>query len=144
MMRKTIRCIMAFALALHGFGLPASISAEPPKTLSCIKLETLIEANEQDFTAFRKRNRSDEEGTNAGEAIQLGVVFLIFGVVGLSMSGWDAGTLEEFNRLQEKNRQLRDQAFRENCKVPPSIAPWKTVYEIFNPPYEPDQLEDNP
>ena len=144
MIRKTIYCIIAFALALHGFGLPASFSAEPTKTLSCIKLETLIEANEKDFAAFRKRNRIDEEGVNAGEAIQLGVAFLIFGVVGLSMSGWDAGTLEEFNRLQEKNRQLRDQAFRENCKVPPSTAPWKAVHEMFNPPYEPDQLEDNP
>ena len=61
-MRETIHYIMAFALVLHGFGLPQSTSAEPPKTLSCIKLETLIEANEHDFAAFREKNKIDIDG----------------------------------------------------------------------------------
>lgn len=131
---------MAFALTFHGFCLPASISAETPKTLSCIKLETLIEANEQDFATFQKRNRIDED-TNAGEAIATMAVFLFTGLI---VSSWEPGAPEEFNRLQDKNEELRKQALRENCNVPTSMAPWKTVHEMFNPPYEPDPPEDNP
>ena len=141
MMRKTIRCIMAFALALHGFGLPASISAEPPKTLSCIKLETLIEANEQDFAAFRKRNRIDidQNGITANEVADLttmAAVMLFLGAVGsgfVVMGSKNPAMREEFNRLQDKNRELRKQAAQENCRIPPSTAPWKTVNEILFP-----------
>ena len=137
MTRKTPRCIVAFALALYGFGVTGNLSAETPKTLSCIKLETLIEANEEDFAAFRKRNKLDE-GANAGEAVAVAAVFLVFGLI---VSTWEPGAPDEFKRLQNKNRELRSQASRENCNVPPSTAPWKAVEEIFNPAFEPEPAD---
>lgn len=133
---KTARCIVAFTLAFHGFGVTGNLSAETKK-LSCIKLETLIKANAEDFAAFRKRNRLDE-GANAGEAVAVAAVFLVFGLI---VSTWEPGAPDEFKRLQTKNRELRSQASREDCNVPPSTAPWKAVEEIFNPAFEPDPVD---
>ncbi len=53
MMRKTACYIIIFALAFYGYGALGGLSAETNKT-SCIKLETLIEANEQDSPRFDK------------------------------------------------------------------------------------------
>lgn len=152
MMRNTIRWIMAFTLALHGFGLPANLSAESPKTLSCIKLETLIEANERDFAEFRKRHKINisQDGVTANEVGALAMmagIMLFLGTVGsgfVVMSSGHPAMREEFKRLQDKNLYLHNRAFRDNCNVPPSTAPWKAVDEILFPKttFESD-LEDD-
>ena len=101
----------------------------------------LIEANEQDFATFRKRNKVDD-GANAGDVIAIVAVFFAFG---LAMSTWEPGAPEEFKRLQIKNKELRNQASSENCNVSTSTAPWKEVDEIFNPPSEPEPVDkDSP
>lgn len=136
-MRKTACYIITFALVLYGYGAPGGFSAETKK-LSCIKLETLIEANEQDFAAFRKRNKLDE-GANAGDVMATVAAFFVFGFI---VSAWEPGAPEIFQRLQTKNKELRNQASWENCNIPPSTAPWEAVDEILNPPFEPDPVDE--
>lgn len=136
-MRKSVCYIITFALAFYGYGVSGILLAETKK-LSCIKLETLIEANEQDFAEFRKRNKLDD-GANAGDVMATMAVFLVFGLI---VSTWEPGAPEIFQRLQTKNKELRSRASQENCNIPPSTAPWKAVDEILNPPFEPDPVDE--
>ncbi|MCE2453341.1 MAG: hypothetical protein J4F48_11045 [Nitrospinae bacterium] len=148
-MRKIACYIITFALVLYGYGAPVGFTAETKK-ISCIKLETLIEANEQDFAAFRKRNKIDidQEGITAGEVADLtmmAAVMAFLSTVGsgfVVMSARHPAMREEFKRLKAKSRELRNRASRENCNMPPSTAPWKVVDEIFNPPFEQDPVDD--
>ena len=136
-MRKAACYIITFTLALYGYGAPGGFTAETKK-LSCIKLETLIEANEQDFAAFRIRNKLDD-GANAGDVMATVAVFIVFGLI---VSTWEPGAPEIFQRLQTKNKELRSRASQENCNMSPSSAPWKAVDEILNPPFGPDPVDE--
>ena len=79
---------------------------------------------------------------NAGDVLAIVAVFLTFGLV---ISTWETGAPDEFNRLQTKNKELRNRASREYCNVPTSTSPRKAVGEIFNPPSGPELVdEDSP